>query len=86
MKLVVQRVKYALVKVDGNLVGKIDKGFMVLVGITHTDTKETCDYLAEKLVNLRVFDDVYLLKKNIDIEKTKLQVEEFLMLIQMYQP
>ena len=57
MKLVVQRVKYASVKVDGNLVGKIDKGFMVLVGITHTDTKEICDYLAEKLVNLRVFDD-----------------------------
>ena len=57
MKLVVQRVKYASVKVDGRLVGKINQGFMVLVGITHTDTKETCDYLAEKLVNLRIFDD-----------------------------
>lgn len=57
MKLVVQRVKYASVKVDDNIVGKIDDGFMVLVGITDTDTKETCDYLADKLVKLRVFDD-----------------------------
>jgi len=57
MRLVVQRVKYASVKVDDNLVGKIDDGFMVLCGITDTDTKETCDYLAEKLINLRVFDD-----------------------------
>lgn len=57
MRLVVQRVKYASVKVDENIVGKIDDGFMVLCGITDTDTKETCDYLAEKLINLRVFDD-----------------------------
>lgn len=57
MKLVVQRVKYASVKVDEKVVGKIDQGFMVLVGITDTDTKETCDYLADKLVKLRVFDD-----------------------------
>ena len=57
MKLVIQRVKEANVKVDGKIVGKIDKGFMVLVGITHTDTKETADYLAKKLCNLRVFED-----------------------------
>lgn len=57
MKLVVQRVKYASVIIDNNIVGKIDDGFMVLVGITDTDTKETCDYLADKLIKLRVFDD-----------------------------
>lgn len=57
MKLVVQKVKYASVKVDDKLIGKIDNGFMVLVGITDTDTKETCDYLADKLVKLRIFDD-----------------------------
>lgn len=57
MRLVVQRVKHASVKVDDNIVGKISDGFMVLVGITDTDTKETCDYLAEKLINLRIFDD-----------------------------
>lgn len=57
MKLVIQRVKNADVKVDGNVVGSIEKGFLVLVGITHTDTKETADYLAKKLCNLRVFED-----------------------------
>ena len=57
MKLVVQRVKYASVKVDDEIVGKIDNGYMVLVGVTDADTKETCNYLADKLINLRVFDD-----------------------------
>ena len=57
MKLVIQRVKEASVKVDENIVGKIDNGFLVLIGITHTDTKENADYLAKKLCNLRVFED-----------------------------
>ena len=57
MKIVVQRVKKADVKVDGEIVGKIDKGFMVLIGVTHTDTKENADYLAKKLCKLRVFED-----------------------------
>lgn len=57
MKLVIQRVKEASVKVDENIVGKIDNGFLVLIGITHTDTKETADYLVRKLCNLRVFED-----------------------------
>ena len=57
MKLVVQRVNNASVKVDNNIVGAIDKGFLVLLGVTHTDTKETADYLVKKLCNLRVFED-----------------------------
>lgn len=57
MKLVVQRVKEAKVKVANNVVGEIDKGFLVLIGITHTDTKEIADYLVKKLCNLRVFED-----------------------------
>ena len=57
MKLVIQRVKEASVKVDNNIVGKIDNGFLVLIGITHTDTKEIADYLVRKLCNLRVFED-----------------------------
>ena len=57
MKLVVQRVKNADVKVDGKTVGEIGKGFLVLVGITTTDTKEEADYLAKKLCNLRIFED-----------------------------
>lgn len=57
MKLVVQRVKNANVKVDENIIGNIEKGFLVLLGVTHEDTKETADYLAQKLCKLRVFED-----------------------------
>ena len=57
MKIVVQRVKEAEVKVDGNVVGKIGKGFLVLLGVTHEDTKENADYLVKKLCKLRVFKD-----------------------------
>ena len=57
MKFVVQRVKEAQVDVEGKTVGKIDNGFLVLIGVTHTDTKEIADYLIKKLVNLRVFKD-----------------------------
>ena len=57
MKIVVQRVKNAKVDVEGKTVGKIDTGFLVLLGVTHEDTEEQADYLAKKLCNLRVFTD-----------------------------
>ena len=57
MKFVVQRVKNAQVDIEGKTVGKIEQGYMVLIGITHTDTKEVADYLVKKLINLRVFED-----------------------------
>lgn len=57
MRLLIQRVKEAEVKVDGKTVGKIDKGCLVFVGITHLDTKTEADYLAKKLTNLRIFED-----------------------------
>lgn len=57
MKLVIQRVLKAQVDVNGKTVGKIDKGFMVLCGITHDDTEKEADILARKLCNLRVFED-----------------------------
>ena len=57
MKFVIQRVKNAQVNVDNKTIGKIDNGFLVLIGITHTDTKEIADYLVKKLINLRVFED-----------------------------
>lgn len=57
MRLVVQRVANAKVDVEGKTVGQINKGFMVLCGITHTDTEVEADYLAKKLCNLRVFED-----------------------------
>ena len=57
MKIVVQRVKNASVKVENKIVGKIDKGFLVLLGVTHNDTKEQADYLVKKLCKLRIFTD-----------------------------
>ncbi|MBP3463719.1 MAG: D-tyrosyl-tRNA(Tyr) deacylase [Clostridia bacterium] len=57
MRLVIQRVNNASVTVDKKITGKIEKGFLVLLGVTHSDTKETADYLVKKLCNLRVFMD-----------------------------
>lgn len=57
MKLVVQRVLNSKVEVEGKVVGEIEKGFMVLCGITHNDTEKEADILARKLCNLRVFED-----------------------------
>ncbi|MBR6504485.1 MAG: D-tyrosyl-tRNA(Tyr) deacylase [Clostridia bacterium] len=72
MKFLVQRVKNASVEVDGKIVGKINKGFLVLIGVTHEDTTENADYLVKKLVNLRVFrdteDKMNLALKDIDGE------------------
>lgn len=57
MKFVIQRVTHADVSVDHNIVGSIDKGFMVLIGINNTDTTEIADKMIKKLVNLRIFED-----------------------------
>ena len=57
MKLVVQRVSSSSVEVDKKIVGKINKGFLVLLGVKSTDCKEDVDYLVRKLVNLRIFTD-----------------------------
>lgn len=57
MKIIVQRVKNAQVEVDKKVVGKIEKGFLVLLGVNHSDTKEQADYLVKKLCKLRVFSD-----------------------------
>lgn len=57
MKFVIQRVKYAKVEVDEKNVGQIDKGFLVLIGISNSDTKEIADKMIKKLVNMRIFED-----------------------------
>ena len=57
MKVLVQRSLKSSVSVDNNIVGNIDKGLVLLVGFTHTDTSEDIDYLVKKVVNLRIFDD-----------------------------
>ncbi len=57
MRFVIQRVKHADVKVEGETVGKINKGFMVLIGVSNADSKEIADKMIKKLVNMRIFDD-----------------------------
>lgn len=57
MKVVVQRAKEARVDVEGETVGQIDAGFMLLVGITHDDEEADLAYAADKIANLRIFED-----------------------------
>jgi D-aminoacyl-tRNA deacylase len=57
MRAVVQRVSRASVTVDGELVGRIERGLLVLLGVTHADSEAAADYLAEKIAGLRVFED-----------------------------
>jgi D-tyrosyl-tRNA(Tyr) deacylase len=57
MRAVVQRVSSARVEVDGQVVGQIDRGLVVLVGITQNDTAEGARWLAEKIASLRIFAD-----------------------------
>ena len=57
MRVLVQRCDKANVKVDSNIVGSINKGLMILVGFTEGDNFDTIKYMADKVVNLRVFDD-----------------------------
>lgn len=57
MKLVIQRVKRASVEINKEIVGKIEQGFLVLLGVGPEDTEETADFLAQKLIKLRIFED-----------------------------
>ena len=57
MRVVIQRVSEAAVRVDGEVVGEIGQGLMVLLGIETTDTEEDVDWLLNKTINLRIFND-----------------------------
>lgn len=57
MRFVIQRVKESSVSVDGEVIGAIGKGFMVLIGVSQTDTREIADKMVKKLVGLRIFED-----------------------------
>ncbi|MYL33351.1 D-tyrosyl-tRNA(Tyr) deacylase [Pontibacillus yanchengensis] len=79
MRAVIQKGKHASVTVDGQITGEIEKGLVVLLGVTHDDTEEDAKYVAEKIVNLRIFDDNqgkmnYSLK---DIEGQVLSISQF---------
>ncbi|KGP71017.1 D-aminoacyl-tRNA deacylase [Pontibacillus yanchengensis] len=79
MRAVIQKGKQASVTIDGQVTGQIEKGLVVLLGVTHDDTEEDAKYVAEKIVNLRIFDDDqgkmnYSLK---DIEGQFLSISQF---------
>jgi D-tyrosyl-tRNA(Tyr) deacylase len=57
MRVVIQRVSTASVKVEGNITGAISKGLLVLMGVEDADTKEDIEWISSKIVNLRIFDD-----------------------------
>jgi len=57
VRAVIQRVSQASVSVDGRVVGAIARGFLVLVGVTHSDTRAEADWLARKIAGLRIFED-----------------------------
>ena len=57
MRFVIQRVTEASVSVDNEIIGKINKGFLVLIGVTGSDTKEIADKMVKKLIGLRIFED-----------------------------
>ena len=57
MRFTIQRVTHASVKVDGQIVGQIGKGFLVLVGISDEDSEAVADKMVAKMVRLRIFDD-----------------------------
>lgn len=68
MRVIVQRSKAAKVVVGGETVGEIEKGFMLLVGVTHEDTEQDVNWLADKIAGLRVFED--------DADKMNLSVQD----------
>ncbi|WCL58816.1 D-aminoacyl-tRNA deacylase [Bacillus safensis] len=79
MRLVVQRVTNASVKVEEEITGAISEGYMVLVGVTHEDTEEDVLYLAEKLAHLRIFEDENgkMNRSLLDIKGSVLSVSQF---------
>ncbi len=70
MKLVIQRVSESQVTIDGQVKGKIQKGFMVLVGFCEGDTKEIVDKMVDKMIGLRIFEDENG-KMNLSLEDVK---------------
>ena len=57
MRAVVQRVSCSKVVVDGEIIGEINKGFNVLIGISYDDNEEDLNYIIDKIINLRIFED-----------------------------
>lgn len=73
MRAVVQKVKYSSVTVDNEIIGKIDNGFMILLGVTHEDTLKEVEWLSKKIKDLRIFEDQDG-KMNLSLEDVKGEV------------
>ncbi len=79
MKVLVQRVTSANVKVNSKVVGEINHGLLLLVGFTQSDTSKEIDYMVDKVINLRIFDDEngVMNKSLLDTEGSILSVSQF---------
>ncbi len=79
MRVLVQRSLASSVEIDNKIVGKIDKGLLILVGFTYNDTIEDIKYLKDKVLNLRIFDDENgIMNKSVkDISGSILSVSQF---------
>ena len=79
MRVLVQRVTSSSVEVEGKIVGKIDNGLMLLVGFTHTDSSKEIDYMVDKVINLRIFDDEegVMNKSLLDVGGSILSISQF---------
>lgn len=79
MRVLVQRVTSSSVLVEGKIVGAIDKGLMILVGFTEGDSSKEIDYMVDKVINLRIFDDEngVMNKSLLDVNGSILSISQF---------
>ena len=70
LRTVIQRVRFARVSVDGKIIGEIDKGLLILLGVSHDDSEKEMKWLANKTKNLRIFEDEEE-KMNLSLEDIK---------------
>ena len=79
MRVILQRSKEASVEVNGKIIGNIDEGLVILVGFTYGDTSKEIDYIVDKIINLRIFDDEngIMNKSVIDIGGSILAISQF---------
>lgn len=79
MRAVIQKSGNASVEINGEIKGKIDKGLVILLGVTNSDSEEDAEYLAEKITHMRLFDenDSYFEKSILEMSKEVLVISQF---------
>lgn len=79
MRVLVQRSKFSSVSIDGRINGKINSGLTLLVGFTHDDDEKVIDYMVDKVINLRIFDDEkgVMNKSVLDVSGSILSISQF---------